>query len=70
MLRRTRAGPFDENQAISLDKLTALGHSRALEQALLPLTAGLDDIPVLPLEPAQHVTSTISATGTPMEEAQ
>ena len=53
MLRRTRAGPFDESGAISLDKLTALGHSRALEQALLPLTAGLDDIPVLPLEPAQ-----------------
>jgi tRNA pseudouridine55 synthase len=53
MLRRTRAGPFGEGQAISLDKLTALGHSRALEQALLPLTAGLDDIPVLPVEPAQ-----------------
>lgn len=53
MLRRTRAGPFDEAQAISLDKLAALGHSRALEQALLPLTAGLDDIPVLAVEPAQ-----------------
>lgn len=53
MLRRTRAGPFGEEQAISLDKLTALGHSRALEQALLPLTAGLDDIPVLAVEPAQ-----------------
>jgi tRNA pseudouridine55 synthase len=53
MLRRTRAGPFGEAQAISLDKLTALGHSRALEQALLPLTAGLDDIPVLAVEPAQ-----------------
>ena len=53
MLRRTRAGPFGEEAAISLDKLTALGHSRALEQALLPLTAGLDDIPVLPVEPAQ-----------------
>jgi tRNA pseudouridine55 synthase len=53
MLRRTRAGPFSESQAISLDKLTALGHSRALEQALLPLTAGLDDIPVLAVEPAQ-----------------
>lgn len=53
MLRRTKAGPFGEAQAISLDKLASLGHSRALEQALLPLTAGLDDIPVLPLEPAQ-----------------
>ncbi|MDP3370516.1 MAG: tRNA pseudouridine(55) synthase TruB [Brevundimonas sp.] len=53
MLRRTRAGPFGEDQAIPLDKLNALGHSRALEQALLPLTAGLDDIPVLTVEPAQ-----------------
>ncbi len=53
MLRRTKAGPFGEDQAISLDKLNALGHSRALEQALLPLTAGLDDIPVLAVEPAQ-----------------
>jgi len=53
MLRRTKAGPFHLDQAISLDKLNALGHSRALEQALLPLTAGLDDIPVLAVEPAQ-----------------
>ncbi len=53
MLRRTKAGPFGEERAISLDKLAALGHSRALEQALLPLTAGLDDIPVLAVEPAQ-----------------
>ena len=53
MLRRTKAGPFAEEAAISLDKLNALGHSRALEQALLPLTAGLDDIPVLAVEPAQ-----------------
>ena len=53
MLRRTKAGPFGLDQAISLDSLAALGQSRALEQALLPLTAGLDDIPVLPVEPAQ-----------------
>ncbi|MFC3712720.1 tRNA pseudouridine(55) synthase TruB [Sphingoaurantiacus capsulatus] len=53
MLRRTKAGPFGEDSAISLDKLNALGHSRALEQALLPLTAGLDDIPVLTVDPAQ-----------------
>ncbi|MDO9489944.1 MAG: tRNA pseudouridine(55) synthase TruB [Sphingomonadaceae bacterium] len=55
MLQRTRAGPFGIEQAISLDKLNALGHSRALEQALLPLTAGLDDIPVFAVEPAQAV---------------
>ena len=53
MLRRTRAGPFDLAQAISLDKLALLGQERALEQALLPLIAGLDDIPVLAVEPAE-----------------
>ena len=47
MLRRTKAGPFTLDQAISLDKLEKLGQGRALEQALLPLTAGLDDIPAL-----------------------
>ena len=47
MLRRTKAGPFTLDQAISLDKLEELGQGRALEQALLPLTAGLDDIPAL-----------------------
>ena len=51
MLRRTRAGPFDLAQAISLDKLALLGQERAIEQALLPLIAGLDDIPVLAIEP-------------------
>lgn len=53
MLRRTRAGPFNLGQAISLDKLARLGQERALEQALLPLIAGLDDIPVLAVEPAE-----------------
>ena len=53
MLRRTKAGPFGIDTAISLDKLMLLGHSAALEQALLPLTAGLDDIPVLAVEPEE-----------------
>ena len=52
-LRRTRAGPFDLSHAISLDKLAELGHARALEQVLLPLRAGLDDIPALSLSPDQ-----------------
>ena len=56
MLRRTKAGPFDLSQAITLDKLASLGQERALEQALLPLTAGLDDIPVLAVEPAEAET--------------
>lgn len=53
MLRRLKAGPFGLNGAISLDKLEQLGHSRALEHALLPLSAGLDDIPALALTPDQ-----------------
>ena len=53
MLRRTKAGPFGLQSAISLDKLDELGQARALEQILLPLRAGLDDIPALPLTPEQ-----------------
>jgi tRNA pseudouridine55 synthase len=53
MLRRTKAGPFGLEQAISLDKLADLGHARRLEEILLPLTAGLDDIPALPVSPDQ-----------------
>ena len=53
MLRRTRAGPFGLEQAISLDKMRDFAMARELEQALLPLTAGLDDIPALPVTPDQ-----------------
>jgi tRNA pseudouridine55 synthase len=53
MLRRTKAGPFTLDQAISLDKLSNLAIARDLEQALLPLTAGLDDIPALSVTPDQ-----------------
>jgi len=53
MLRRVKAGPFTLDQAISLDKLGELAKARQLEQALLPLTAGLDDIPALPVTPDQ-----------------
>ena len=53
MLRRTRAGPFGLESAISLDKLAELARARDLEQALLPLAAGLDDIPALPVTPDQ-----------------
>ena len=53
MLRRLKAGPFTLGQAISLDKLGGLAKARQLEQALLPLTAGLDDIPALPVTPDQ-----------------
>lgn len=53
MLRRTKAGPFDLSQAITLDKLAELGMGQRLEQILLPLRAGLDDIPALSLDPDQ-----------------
>jgi len=53
MLKRIQAGPFTLDQAISLDKLGELAMARGLEQALLPLTAGLDDIPALPVTPDQ-----------------
>jgi tRNA pseudouridine55 synthase len=53
MLRRTRAGPFTLEHAISLDKLADAAKGRRLEQLLLPLRAGLDDIPALSLTPDQ-----------------
>jgi len=53
MLRRVKAGPFDLSGAITLDKLNEMGQARALEQILLPLRAGLDDIPALALSPDQ-----------------
>jgi tRNA pseudouridine55 synthase len=52
-LRRTRAGPFDLSAAISLDKLDEATKARSLEYHLLPLGAGLDDIPALSLTPDQ-----------------
>jgi tRNA pseudouridine55 synthase len=53
MLRRLRAGPFAASQAISLDKLNEIGKGAALENVLLPLEAGLVDIPALDLGPEQ-----------------
>jgi tRNA pseudouridine55 synthase len=53
MLRRTKAGPFGLESAISLDKLAEAAKDRALEHLLLPLRAGLDDIPALSLTPDQ-----------------
>ncbi len=53
MLRRTRAGPFTLDHAISLDKLHQHATGHRLEDVILPLTAGLDDIPALPVSPAQ-----------------
>lgn len=49
-LRRIKAGPFHQNQAISLDKLEDLGKGAPLQDLILPLGAGLDDIPALKLD--------------------
>jgi len=51
MLRRTKAGPFDLSRATGLDSLDKLAMSRELDRAVLPLVAGLDDIPGLPVSP-------------------
>ena len=53
MLRRTRAGPFSLEQAISLDFLEEASKARRLTETVLPLTAALDDIPALPVTPEQ-----------------
>ena len=52
-LRRTRAGPFGLESAISLDFLDELAKARDLTRAVLPLEAALDDIPALPVTPDQ-----------------
>ena len=51
MLRRTKAGPFTLDQAISLDFLGQCAKGGSLDGALLPLQAGLDDIPAFPVTP-------------------
>jgi tRNA pseudouridine55 synthase len=52
-LRRTRAGPFSLDSAISLDFLEEAAKARRLTETVLPLTAALDDIPALPVTPEQ-----------------
>ena len=53
MLRRTRAGPFGLDRAVSLDFLEETAKARQLTRVVLPLTAALDDIPALPVTPDQ-----------------
>jgi len=49
-LRRIKAGPFVQEQAISLDFMEETAKGAGLEHLLLPLEAGLDDIPALALD--------------------
>jgi len=53
MLRRTRAGPFTLEQAISLDFLSEAAKARQLTRTVVPLQAALDDIPALFVTPDQ-----------------
>jgi len=46
-LRRTTVGPFDAEDAISLDELESFSQIAAREQKLLPVETALDDIPAL-----------------------
>lgn len=53
LLQRTAAGGFRLADAMALDKARQLMQGPEPRQALLPLTAGLDDIPVLAVDAAQ-----------------
>ncbi|KHL25578.1 pseudouridine synthase [Croceibacterium mercuriale] len=69
-LRRTQAGPFVQDQAISLDMLEEIGNGAPLEDHLLPLEAGLDGIPALNLTPedAQAVRQGRVLSGQPQAD--
>ncbi len=53
MLRRTACGPFSLEKAIALDNLMESADVRALEGVVLPMTAGLDDIPAIAVSPEE-----------------
>ena len=46
-LRRLQTGPFEESVALPLEKLREMPHSGARRAALLPISAGLADIPAV-----------------------
>lgn len=53
-LRRLSVGPFSLDQAMTLDRIAAIGHStEALDEVLLPVGAALADIPALVLTAAE-----------------
>ncbi|MBA4165016.1 MAG: tRNA pseudouridine(55) synthase TruB [Erythrobacter sp.] len=69
-LRRTKAGPFTQDQAISLDKFEKQAKGASLQDLLLPFGAGLDDIPALYLDPesAQAVRMGRVLSGMPQSD--
>jgi tRNA pseudouridine55 synthase len=50
-LRREWSGPFHVSDAITLDQIDSLAQTAALDAHLLPLEAGLSDLPELPATP-------------------
>ncbi len=52
-LRRLWTGPFSLDCAFPFEKLDALRHEDHAEKHLLPVAAGLDDIPALALDPGR-----------------
>lgn len=55
-LRRTKVGPFDERDAITLDKLAEIDIITSRFEQLLPLESALDDIPALDVTQAEAQT--------------
>jgi tRNA pseudouridine55 synthase len=53
VLRRVACGPFNEANAIPLDKFAEVGQGPALRSHLLPVETALDDIPALALTEAE-----------------
>ncbi len=53
MLRRTVSGPFDLSHAVSLDFLRETARGGDLAALMVPLGAGLADIPAIALDPEQ-----------------
>ena len=51
-LRRTRAGPFTLEHAISFERLDEIRHTGAFDDTLLPVATGLDDIPAVAVDQA------------------
>jgi tRNA pseudouridine55 synthase len=47
-LRRVWSGPFELDDAVTLDRIEALARSPEIEDLLLPLEAGLSELPELP----------------------
>ena len=54
-LRRTAVGPFDAEDAISLDELGSFSQIADREQKLLPVETALDDIPALAVTESEAV---------------